>query len=87
MLKFGKDFDETTRVHMYLAGRLAQNEDGLIYLTCSKGRRRSGRPAYYWLHRKALMMAKRFTAWDDDEALEIANRMAEALVTPAPVAA
>jgi hypothetical protein len=78
MLKVGADHDETTRVHMYLAGRIAQSEDGKLYLTRSNGRRRAGRPAYYWLHRKELMMAKKFTAWDDDEALEIANRLAEA---------
>jgi hypothetical protein len=82
MLKFAQDFDETTRVHMYLAGRLAQSENGKTYLRRSNGRRRSGRPAYYWLIREGDL-PKRFTAENDDEALEIAIRW----TTPAPVAA
>lgn len=76
-LKLAQDFDEETRVYMLLGERLAQNTDGTMYLKRSNGHRRSGRPAYYWLHRPNEM-AKRIIAWDDTEALEIANALAAA---------
>jgi len=79
-LKLGKDFDETTRVHMYLRQVIAQNDDGTISLRRSNGRRRAGRPSFYYL-RHADFTSKRFTADNDDEAVEIANRMAEGLET------
>lgn len=74
MLKFGKDYDETKRVHMYLAGHIAENADGTIHMRRSQGHRRAGRPSKYYV-RMPNEMVKQFTAFDDDEALEIANSM------------
>lgn len=74
MLKLAKDLDEEKRVHCFLAGRIAQDPDDFnVYMFRSNGRRKSGRPAKYYLH-TGLPNAILILASSDEEALELARK-------------
>lgn len=76
-----REHDETTRVHMFIAGWIAVDLASGAHLVRSGGRRRAGRPGRYWLlGLPGRDHAPRFTAYTDDEAIE----KARALLPPDP---
>lgn len=74
ILKLAQDCDK--------ANRVAQSADGTIYLRKSNGHRKAGRPTKYYLV-VPNEMAKRTEAFNDAEAVNMANEYLQAIKPPA----
>jgi hypothetical protein len=82
-MKLSCEMDLDTRVKCFLQNWVAvdeqcgtlDRESKVIHMRRSNGRRRTGRPAKYWIMGTGLIKTPEILSYSDAEALEIANNI------------
>ena len=78
MLTLAAELDIDNRVTCLIYGWAAYDPETGAHIGRSSGRRKAGRPTKYWLVSKPFFCEpKRFTAFNDAEALEKARKLME----------
>ena len=72
-LRLYNQLDQEHRIYAMLGDYDAYDPQTGAYMRSSRGRRKFGRPKKYWAH--ALGITVRFTAENDEKAVEKANKM------------
>ena len=62
------------QIEMDLQCKCAEDPETGAYLTRSNGRRKAGRPRKYWYHQPQEILPVKFTAYSDQEAVDMINR-------------
>lgn len=73
-LVLASKLDTDNRIKCFIANRMALDPETGVYMYCSAGRRKAGRPAKYTVH-ISNDTALHVTAFSDQEAVDKANKM------------